>query len=172
MADIDDSLGVLFLDTMKEELSRIKVRAEKAIAQVRDERSLHRTVDEESNSIAALMAHLSGNMLSRWTGFLTTDGEKPSRNRDAEFEPPETMSRDELVAAWERGWTCLFDALDGLAPADLRATVRIGGEPFSALDAIVRQFSHYTSHVGQIVFLAKHLEWQRWQSLSVPRRRA
>lgn len=171
MTEIESSLGVQFLDTMKEELSRIKVRAEKAIAQVRDESSLHVKLDEESNSIAALMVHLSGNMLSRWTGFLTTDGEKPSRNRDAEFEPPETMSRDELVAAWEKGWTSLFDALDSLTPADLTATVRIRGEAFSALDAIVRQFSHYASHVGQIVFLAKHLEWRRWQSLSVPRRR-
>lgn len=172
MAGIERGLGNLFLDTVKEELSRNKVRAEKAIAQVRDDRQLHARPDAESNSIAVLVTHLSGNMLSRWTDFLTTDGEKPSRRRDAEFEPPETMTRAELLAAWEQGWRCLFSALDALTPADLGATVRVRGEAFSALEAIVRQFSHYTSHIGQIVFLAKHLEWERWQSLSVPRRRS
>jgi hypothetical protein len=172
MAETENGLGPLFLDTVKEELSRIKVRAEKAIAQVKDDRQLHAKPDAESNSIAVLVAHLSGNMLSRWTDFLTTDGEKPSRRRDAEFEPPATMTRVELLAAWEKGWACLFGALDALTPADLRATVRVKGEEFSALEAIVRQFSHYASHIGQIVFLAKHLEWERWQSLSIPRRRS
>ncbi|OGB91165.1 MAG: hypothetical protein A2Z31_07715 [candidate division NC10 bacterium RBG_16_65_8] len=172
MAEIESGLGNLFLDTVKKELSRIKVRAEKAIAQVRDDRQLHAKPDAESNSIAVLVTHLSGNMLSRWTDFLTTDGEKPSRRRDAEFEPPETMTRTELLAAWEKGWACLFNAVDTLAPADLGATVRVRGEAFSALEAIVLQFSHYASHIGQIVFLAKHLEWERWQSLSSPRRKS
>ena len=172
MAEIESGLGTLFLDTVKEELSRIKVRAEKAIAQIRDDRQLHAKPDAESNSIAILVTHLSGNMVSRWTDFLTTDGEKPSRRRDAEFEPPETMTRAELKAAWEKGWACLFNALDALTPADLGVTVRVKGETFTALDAIVRQFSHYASHIGQIVFLAKHLEWERWQSLSVPRRKS
>jgi len=172
MAEMESGLGNLFLDTVKEELSRIKVRAEKAIAQVRDDRQLHAKPDAESNSIASIVTHLSGNMLSRWTDFLTTDGEKPSRRRDAEFEPPETMTRTELLAAWEQGWACLFNAVDALTPADLRATVRVKSEEFSALEAIVRQFSHYASHIGQIVFLAKHLEWERWQSLSVPRRKS
>ena len=172
MAEIESGLGTLFLDTVKEELSRIKVRAEKAIAQVRDDRQLHAKPDAESNSIAILVTHLSGNMVSRWTDFLTTDGEKPSRRRDAEFEPPETMTRAELKAAWERGWACLFSALDALTPADLTAKVRIRGEECTAMEAIVRQFDHYASHIGQIVFLAKHLEWERWQSLSVPRRKS
>jgi hypothetical protein len=172
MAEIESGLGTLFLETIKDELSRIKVRAEKAIAQVRDDRQLHAKPDAESNSIAILVTHLSGNMVSRWTDFLTTDGEKPSRRRDAEFEPPETMTRAELKAAWEKGWACLFSALDALTPADLGATVRIKGETFTALETIVRQFSHYASHIGQIVFLAKHLEWERWQSLSTPRRRS
>jgi len=172
MAEIESGLGALFLDTIKEEISRIKVRAEKAIAQVRDDRQLHAKPDAESNSIAILVTHLSGNMVSRWTEFLTTDGEKPNRRRDAEFEPPETMTRAELKAAWERGWACLFSALDSLTPADLTATVRIRGEEFTAMEAIVRQFDHYASHIGQIVFLAKHLEWERWQSLSVPRRKS
>lgn len=171
MTDIEGHVGVQLLDAVKEELARMKVRTEKAIAQVREEKALHVTLDAESNSIAALIMHLSGNMLSRWTGFLTTDGEKPSRNRDAEFEPPASMSRDELIAAWDQGWASLFDALDSLTPADLTSDVQIGGQKLIALDAIVRQFSHYASHTGQIVFLAKHLEWERWQSLSIPRRR-
>jgi len=172
MSETVASLGDHLLEAIKEELSRLKVRAEKAIAQVRNDQQLHTKLDEEANSIAILVTHLSGNMLSRWTDFLTTDGEKPSRNRDAEFAPEETMTRADLMAAWEAGWACLFGALDGLAPADLGATVRIRGEAFTALDAILRQLSHYASHVGQIVLLAKHLEWDRWQSLSIPRRRS
>lgn len=171
MTEAGSNLGAHFLEVVAQELNRIKVRAERAIAQLADDRRLHVKLDAESNSIAIIMMHLSGNMLSRWTDFLTTDGEKPSRNRNAEFEAPETMTRSELMAAWERGWACLFSALDALAPADLAATVRIRGERFSAMEAIVRQFDHYASHIGQIVFLAKHLEWERWQSLSVPRRR-
>ncbi|NTU50934.1 MAG: DUF1572 family protein [Candidatus Aminicenantes bacterium] len=171
MGETVGSLGDHLLETIEEELSRIKVRAERAIAQVRDDRRLHAKLDAESNSIAILVMHLSGNMLSRWTDFLTTDGEKPNRNRDAEFGPTETMTRADLMAAWEAGWACLFNALDGLTPADLQATVRVRGETFTALDAILRQFSHYASHIGQIVLLAKHLEWERWQSLSIPRRR-
>ena len=172
MTETEGRLGTHFLEVVAQELNRIKVRAEKAIAQLADDRRLHVKLDAESNSIAIIMMHLSGNMLSRWTDFLTTDGEKPSRNRDAEFEVPETMTRAELMAAWERGWACLFSALDALTPADLAATVRIRGEQFSAMEAIVRQFDHYASHIGQIVFLAKHLEWERWQSLSVPRRKS
>jgi hypothetical protein len=172
MTGTESSLGTHFLEIVTQELNRIKVRAEKAIAQVADDRRLHVKLDAESNSIAVIVTHLSGNMLSRWTDFLTTDGEKPSRNRDSEFEPPETMTRAELKAAWERGWACLFSALDALTPADLTAKVRIRGEEFTAMEAIVRQFDHYASHIGQIVFLAKHLEWERWQSLSVPRRKS
>jgi hypothetical protein len=171
MTETEGRLGAHFLELVSQELNRIKVRAEKAIAQLADDRRLHVKLDAESNSIAIIMMHLSGNMLSRWTDFLTADGEKPSRNRNAEFEAPETMTRAELMTAWERGWACLFGALDALTPADLTATVRIRGEQFSAMEAIVRQFDHYASHIGQIVFLAKHLEWERWQSLSVPRRR-
>jgi len=171
MAENGSGLGSHYLEAIAQELHRMKVRAEKAIAQLREDRHLHVKLDDESNSLAIIAMHLSGNMLSRWTDFLTTDGEKPSRNRDAEFESAETMTRAELMAAWERGWACLFSALDGLTPAALLATVRIRGEEFSAMEAIIRQFDHYASHIGQIVFLAKHLEWERWQSLSVPRRR-
>ena len=170
MTEREHDLGALLLESITQELHRIKVRAEKAIAQLRDDAQLHVTLDAESNSIAIIVMHLSGNMLSRWTDFLTSDGEKPSRNREAEFESPGKMTRGELMAAWERGWDCLFGALDALKPADLTATVRIRGEAFGALEAIVRQFDHYASHIGQIVFLAKHLEWERWQSLSIPRK--
>jgi hypothetical protein len=172
MTETEIDLGVHFLEGVTQELNRMKVRAEKAIAQVADDRRLHVRLDAESNSIAIIVMHLSGNMLSRWTDFLTTDGEKTSRNRDGEFEPPETMTRAELKAAWEKGWACFFGALDTLRPADLTATVRIRGEEFTVMEAIVRQFDHYASHIGQIVFLAKHLEWERWQSLSLPRRRS
>ena len=171
MAENASGLGGHYLEVIAQELNRMKVRAEKSIAQLREDRHLHVKLDDESNSLAIIVKHLSGNMLSRWTDFLTSDGEKPSRNRDAEFESPGAMTRAELMAAWEDGWACLFGALDALTPADLLATVRIRGEEFSAMEAIIRQFDHYASHIGQIVFLAKHLEWERWQSLSVPRRR-
>jgi hypothetical protein len=171
MAENASGLGGHYLEVIAQELNRMKVRAEKAIAQLREDRHLHVKLDDESNSLAVIVMHLSGNMLSRWTDFLTTDGEKPSRNRDAEFESPGAMTRAELMAAWEDGWACLFGALDALTPADLLATVRIRGEEFSAMEAIIRQFDHYASHIGQMVFLAKHLEWERWQSLSMPRRR-
>jgi hypothetical protein len=163
------ALGEHFLDVVKQELYRLKVQAERAVAQVRDDRALHHRLDAESNSIAIIMRHLSGNMVSRWTDFLTTDGEKLGRNRDAEFEPPESLPRAELLSAWEEGWDCLFKTLDSLASVNLQDTVRIRGEGFSVVEAILRQLPHYASHVGQIVFLAKHLEWERWQSLSIPR---
>jgi hypothetical protein len=172
MSEAEDALGEHFLEVVKQEFYRLKIQAEKAIAQVRDDRDLHLRLDAESNSIAVIVRHLSGNMVSRWTDFLTTDGEKPGRNRDAEFEPSEGMTRAELVAAWEQGWATCFEALDSLTPAHLRDTVRIRGEGFSVMEAIARRFSHYASHVGQIVFLAKHLEWEHWRSLSIPRGRS
>jgi hypothetical protein len=168
MGEIEVALGEHFLDVVKQEFYRLKIQAEKAIAQVRDDQHLHLRLDAESNSIAVIVRHLSGNMVSRWTDFLTTDGEKPGRNRDAEFEPPEGVTRAELIAAWEQGWATCFEALDSLTPANLQDKVRIRGEGLSVMEAIARQFSHYASHIGQIVFLAKHLEWERWRSLSIP----
>lgn len=160
-----------FLETVTGELRKLKALGEKAIAQVGDDGQLHLRLDEESNSIDILVRHLAGNMLSRWTDFLTSDGEKPSRNRDAEFEPAPSLSRADLLAAWEKGWTCLFGALDSLRPENLRQMVRIAGKELSVTDAILRQFAHYATHVGQIVFLAKYFERSRWQSLSVPRKK-
>src|SRR6266581_1140732 len=128
---------------------------ERAMAQCPDE-GLFTTLDQESNSIAIIVKHMAGNMRSRWTDFLTSDGEKPDRHRDSEFEePPKT--RAELLDLWERGWKYLFDALEPLTDADLARTVTIRTEPHSVMQAINRQVAHYAHHVGQIVFLAKHL---------------
>ena len=141
--------------------------AERAIAQVADEQ-LTATLDAEMNSIAQIVKHIAGNMRSRWTDFLTSDGEKPDRNRDAEFEgPPET--REALLALWESGWTCLFAALEPLTEADLHRSVTIRGEAHSVLQTINRQLAHYPYHIGQIVMLAKHFQSRQWNSLSVPR---
>jgi len=147
-----------------------KKLAERAMAQCPDE-CLFITLDAESNSIAIIVKHMSGNMRSRWLDFLTTDGEKPDRNRDTEFEsPPQT--RAQLMEVWERGWKYLFDALEPLSEADLTRTVTIRTEPHSVMQAINRQIAHYAHHVGQILFLAKHLTFTKtgkWESLSVPR---
>lgn len=141
--------------------------AERAIAQLNDEQ-LTQTLDPEMNSIALLVKHMAGNMQSRWTDFLTSDGEKPWRHRDNEFiAPPAT--RAELLAVWETGWQRVFSALEPLTDADLGRTVTIRGEPHSVLQAINRQIAHYAYHCGQIVFLAKHLNSEQWSSLSVPR---
>ena len=144
--------------------------AERAMAQVPDER-LTATLDEEMNSIATVVKHLAGNMRSRWTDFLTSDGEKPDRNRDTEFEqPPQT--RADLFDLWEAGWGCLFSALEPLTEADLQRTVTIRGEAHSVMQAINRQVAHYPYHIGQIVMLAKHFQSHAWKSLSVPRRQS
>jgi len=147
-----------------------KKLGERAMAQCSDE-NLFVTIDAESNSIAIIVKHMAGNMRSRWMDFLTTDGEKPDRNRDTEFEdPPKT--RAALMELWERGWKYLFDALEPLNEEDLTRTVTIRTEPHSVMQAINRQIAHYAHHVGQIVFLAKHLTAKatgKWDSLSVPR---
>jgi uncharacterized damage-inducible protein DinB len=147
-----------------------KKLAERAMAQCSDE-SLFAVIDAESNSIAIIVKHMAGNMRSRWMDFLTTDGEKPDRNRDTEFEDaPKT--RAGLLELWERGWKYVFDAIEPLTDADLGRTVTIRTEPHSVMQAINRQVAHYSHHVGQIVFLAKHLTAKatgRWDSLSVPR---
>lgn len=141
--------------------------AEGAIAQVSDEQ-LSLALDPEMNSIALIVKHLAGNMCSRWTDFLTTDGEKPWRNRDCEFETP-PQSRAELMELWDKGWTIFFAAIEPLTDADLSRTVTIRGEVHSVMQAINRQLAHYPYHCGQIVFLAKHLQSANWHSLSVPR---
>lgn len=147
-----------------------KKLGERAMAQCPDD-GLFTTLDAESNSIAIIVKHMAGNMRSRWMDFLTTDGEKPDRNRDTEFEDaPKT--RAALMELWERGWKYVFDALEPLTDADLGRTVTIRTEPHSVMQAINRQVAHYSHHVGQILFLAKHLTAKatgKWDSLSVPR---
>jgi len=141
--------------------------AERAMEQCPDE-GLFRSLDSESNCVAIIVKHIAGNMRSRWSDFLTTDGEKPDRNRDTEFEePPNT--RAELMTQWECGWKYLFDALEPLIDADITRTVTIRTEPHSVMQAINRQVVHYAYHVGQIVFLAKHWKGSEWKTLSVPK---
>jgi len=144
-----------------------KKLAERAMSQTPDD-ALFAVPDPESNCIAIIVKHLSGNMRSRWTDFLATDGEKPDRNRDSEFlSPPST--RTELLSLWDSGWNCLFSALDSLTESDLARQVTIRGEPHSVLQAINRQLAHYPYHVGQIVFLARHYSGGCWTALTVPR---
>jgi len=147
-----------------------KKLAERAMEQVTDEQ-LFATLDEENNSIAIVVKHIAGNMRSRWRDFLTTDGEKPDRQRDSEFvDPPAT--REALLQVWEDGWGHVFQALEPLSDSDLGRTVTIRGEAHSVMQAISRQMAHYAHHVGQIVMLAKHFAHDKWQSLSVPRNRS
>lgn len=145
--------------------------AEKAMAQVQDE-DLFVELDADSNSIAIIVKHIAGNMRSRWTDFLTTDGEKPTRDRDSEFEAP-PRNRAELMTVWQNAWSVLYAALEPLSDADLSRTVAIRGEAHSVIQAIHRQLAHYAYHIGQIVYLARHFAASRtgqWTSLSVPRK--
>jgi len=144
-----------------------KSLGERAMAQVKDDQ-LHWAPDAESNSIAIIVKHMAGNMRSRWSDFLTSDGEKPDRNRDSEFEAP-PATRETLMQLWESGWSCLFAALEPLTDADLERTVYIRAEPHSVMQAINRQVAHYAYHVGQIVFLAKQLQSSQWTPLTIPR---
>src|SRR5439155_9602648 len=147
-----------------------KKLGDRAMAQCPDE-GLFATLDAESNSIAIVVKHMVGNMRSRWTNFLTADGEKPDRNRDTEFdEPPAT--RAELMEMWERGWKYLFDSLEPLTDTDASRTVTIRTEPHSVMQAINRQIAHYSYHVGQIVYLARHFAGDKWQSLTIPKRKS
>jgi hypothetical protein len=147
-----------------------KKLAERAMEQVSDEQ-LFVSIDAEANSIAIIVKHMVGNMRSRWTDFLTTDGEKPNRNRDSEFVEP-ASTRAALLAEWESGWSSVFSAIEPLSDEDLGRTITIRGEAHSVMQAINRQLAHYPHHVGQIVLLAKHFAGERWQSLSVPRNRS
>jgi hypothetical protein len=153
---------------VERQFRKLKAMAEGAMAQVKDE-ELFAALDAESNSIALVMKHLSGNMRSRWTDFFTTDGEKADRNRDSEFERDPGDDAASLRRRWEEGWALLFGVLEGLKDADLERTVTVRGEPHTVVQAMHRQISHYAYHVGQIVLLAKHRAGPRWKSLSIPR---
>jgi hypothetical protein len=146
-----------------------KALGEAAIAQVPADADLHAQPDPDSNSIALIVKHLAGNLRSRFTDFLTTDGEKPDRNRDDEFEMPEVLSRDQLFERWNGGWAAALASLDALTPDDLGCTVTIRGEAFLVPEALNRAVTHVAYHVGQIVLLAKHLNGPRWKTLSIPK---
>jgi hypothetical protein len=156
-----------YLEDAKDVFVYYKRLADGAMSQLSDEQYFQ-VLDSEMNSIAIIVKHMTGNMVSRWTDFLTSDGEKPTRNRDQEFcDPPQT--RAGVHECWEHGWQVFFSALDSLAEQDLTRTVTIRGEAHSVMQAINRQLAHYPYHCGQIVFLAKHLHSENWKSLSVPR---
>ena len=159
-----------YLTDVRTQFEKMKKLAEGALAQVTDEQLLA-TLDPESNSIAVIMRHMAGNLRSRFTDFLTTDGEKPDRNRDGEFEIDNPMTRDRAMADWESGWRVLFATLKTLTPEDLLEDVFIRGERHSVIQALDRQLTHHAYHVGQIVFLAKHMRSAGWQTLSIPRKR-
>jgi hypothetical protein len=150
-----------------DELQKIKKLADKSIAQLTDAQ-LHETLDTDANSVAILMRHMAGNMRSRWIDFLDSDGEKPNRMRDGEFEDP-GQSRAELLAEWEHGWQCVWDALTPLTDADLQRIVMIRSEPHTVYKAISRQVAHYSGHAYQILLLAKHMCGPNWKTLSIPR---
>jgi hypothetical protein len=157
-----------YLDEVRRQFRGNKRLAESAIAQLKDE-ELFVIIDAEANSVAILVKHLAGNMLSRFTDFLTSDGEKPDRFRDREFELTAATTRADVMRWWEEGWEHVFTTLNALKPEDVMRTVTIRGEPHTALQAINRQIAHYAGHIGQIIFLAKHLRSNQWKTLSIPR---
>lgn len=157
-----------YLAHTRREFAGVKRLAEKALAQVSDE-GFFAVLDPGSNSVAAIVKHLAGNLRSRWRDFLTSDGEKPDRRRDSEFEIEPADTRSALLDRWEEGWRTLFAALEELSPEDLSREVVIRGQRHPVIKAISRQLTHYAEHVGQIVLLSKHWAGERWQTLSIPR---
>jgi hypothetical protein len=168
---MNESLGPHYLEDSIASLRAYKKMADKALDQLNED-EFFITLDEEGNSVAVIMKHMAGNMFSRWTDFLTTDGEKPNRNRDMEFViEPQTKAND-VRAYWEQGWQRVFEALGPLGADDLGTKVTIRGEEHTVMQAINRQLMHYANHIGQIVFLAKHFRSGEWKSLSIPRNRS
>src|SRR5262245_7328979 len=165
---MSENLAQHYLENVIAEFRSLKKLGDRAMEQL-DDQQLFVTLDAESNSVAVIVKHLAGNMRSRWMDFLTSDGEKPDRFRDQEFIIDTNTKRDEVMAWWERGWKYVFDALEPLSPEDVARTVMIRSEPHTVVQAINRQLGHYAGHVGQIVFLAKHLKSAEWKTLSVPR---
>jgi hypothetical protein len=159
-----------YLDDTLLQLRKLKAQADKAMAQI-DDGQFFALIDDDANSIALIVKHVAGNMRSRWTDFLTTDGEKPDRHRDTEFERDTSDTREAVLGRWDAGWNVLFTTIASLAPADLGKTVTIRNEPHTVVQAINRQLSHYAAHVGQIVLLAKHFAGPKWETLSIPKRR-
>jgi Protein of unknown function (DUF1572) len=160
-----------YLDDVVVQLQKLKEQADRSVSQIDDEQFMA-TLDAEANSIGVIMKHVAGNMRSRWTDFLTSDGEKPNRNRDSEFETEAADNRASITAYWNDGWKLTLDTVRSLTPADLAKSVSIRGESMSVVQAINRQLTHYANHVGQITLLAKHYAGSGWKTLTIPRRRA
>ena len=161
-------IAAAYLDEARRSFRGYKRLGDGAMAQLTDE-EMFRQIDPESNSVAILVKHMAGNMRSRFTDFLTTDGEKPDRYRDSEFEITSSTTRADVLQWWEDGWKIVFDSVASLTPEDLMRTVTIRDEPHTVMQAINRQVAHYAHHVGQILFLAKHLRGSDWKTLSIPR---
>jgi len=160
----------IYLESVKKQMLYYKAIAEKAMEQLEEEQ-LFFSANKDTNSIAVIIKHMAGNMLSRWTDFLTSDGEKEWRNRDGEFEN-EITSKLELLKLWEKGWNCFFSAINDLQPEQLSQIIYIRNEGQTAMDAINRQLAHYPYHIGQIVFYAKMLKDSEWNSLSIPKNKS
>lgn len=166
---MNNSLGAIYLQSLIQRLLGYKKLADQTFAQLQDE-DLFYQPNEASNSIAFIIQHMAGNMLSRWTNFLTEDGEKSWRNRDREFEPdPRFGDRRALLAFWEKGWSCMMDTLSSLKEEDLLKTILIRGEQLIVVDALNRQLAHYPHHVGQIIYAGKLIRDRDWKNLSIPR---
>ena len=161
-------LAAHYIDEARRQMRGYKRMGEGAMAQLRDD-DFFLTLDPESNSVAILVKHLAGNMRSRFTDFLTSDGEKPDRFRDREFEVSGATTRADVMRWWEEGWACVLGTIESLKPEDVTRTATIRGEPHTVLQAINRQIAHYAGHIGQIVFLAKHLRSSEWNTLTIPR---
>jgi hypothetical protein len=160
-------INQIYLNNIKKQFLYYKTLGEKAMDQIEDDQ-LFVSITDDSNSIATIIKHIWGNMLSRWTDFLTSDGEKPTRNRDAEFENDMT-TKDELLLKWNEAWSCLFDALDSIQPDQLSQIIYIRNEGHTVIEAINRQLAHYPYHIGQIIYAAKLLKKSNWDSLSIPK---
>ena len=160
-----------FLENTIGVFKNYKTLADKAFEQLYSDNDFHYTPDSESNSIAIIIKHISGNMISRWTDFLTTDGEKPDRNRDNEFVD-DTPAKEQLIKLWDKGWNVFLKTLDSLNENDLLKTVTIRGEALTVMQALNRQTAHYAYHIGQIVFIAKHIKSTEWKSLSIPKNKS
>lgn len=168
---MNEALAQHYLEDSLASFRAYKKLAEKALDQLSED-ELFITLDEEANSIAVIMKHMAGNMLSRWTDFLTTDGEKPDRNRDMEFVIEPKTGKENVLAYWEKGWQRVFDTVESLSSEDLGKKVMIRGKEHTVIQAINRQLMHYAYHIGQIVFLAKHFRSSEWKSLSIPRNKS
>lgn len=168
---MNQQLSQNYLDEMQSSFRNYKNLADKSFAQISDA-DFFRSLDAEDNSIATVAKHLAGNFRSRWTDFLTTDGEKPNRNRDSEFISEASETKEDLIKSWENGWSILFGSIQSLQPEDLSKTVTIRGQAHTVVEALNRALAHCAYHIGQIVFLAKYFRSSEWQTLSVPRNKS